>query len=201
MAEVAVEITTSSEQMTAPPWPTPSFPKITLNGNPLPSPANPGSDPSGVQLVVLNPAVDITTPESIITNEYFYLYDEGGGWSSTYQYTWNYVTQGILTSGNIDQQIVFLITFGWDQNAPPSSFPIEMMLELGAGPQLQKWVTNCDPGSMGGSWVSFPASYILVGTSAWGYGQGAEQYTDNAGATTLTTTLQNVEPPPTPPTS
>lgn len=188
--EVAVQIVASSEQINPPPWPNPNFPKITLNGNPLPQPQQPPSSPSGFQVVVFNPALDITTPAAILANKYVPLYDNNG-WSGTYGFMYDLVVSTVLAAGNVEQQTVFIASYGMDQNAPPNPVAIETMLGLGAGPQLQSWVLNCDPGSMGGSWVAYPVSYALVGSTSWGYGQGTEGYLDQAGPLTLNTTLQN----------
>src|SRR3712207_2803097 len=86
-------------------------PKITLNGNPLPQPKGPYSC-TGAQVVVLDPTQDITNPASIRSNAYLPVQNDGGSWMDTYGAMWGSVVQQILTSGNIDQQIVFVATYG-----------------------------------------------------------------------------------------
>jgi hypothetical protein len=191
---VALEITTTSETMNAPPWPTPNLPKITMNGNPFPQP-DPGSIPSGFQLVILDQTKDITSPSSILVNECHPLPAYDNAWETYYQYMYaNLVTQ-LLTTGDPQYQLVFAVSYGMDQNASPTNEAIEAFLSLGAGAQLQSWVLTADPGSGGGdSWVSIPMSYILVGTAGASYGEGSEifeDYSSDSGTTSLSVTLEN----------
>jgi hypothetical protein len=85
----------------------------------------------------------------------------------------------ILTSGDTGKQLVFVASYGMDNNMPPSNEAFEVLLDYGAGPELQYWATHCDTGGQVGnptSWVSFPTNYIFVGAEALSYGQGWENY-------------------------
>lgn len=166
-------------------------PKITMNGNPLPQPKGGGpSYNSGLQVVVIDPTMDITSPASIRTNQYIPVYQQDADWMSYYQYTWGAAVKQILTSGDPDQQLVILATFGFDANMPPTSEALAMMLALGSGPQLQTWETTVDVGSQSGQWVAFPANYILIGNPGYGYGEGTEAFQRAGQQTSVTTTAQ-----------
>jgi hypothetical protein len=65
---VALESTTSAQSMPTPPQ-SANPPKITMNGNPFPAPKVPNYG-SGVQVVVLDPTLDITSSASIRSNQY-----------------------------------------------------------------------------------------------------------------------------------
>lgn len=101
-------------------------------------------------------------------------------------------------SGNFEQQIVIVASFGLDANTPPTNDGMGFLLDYGAGPRLQYWETHVNVGSQvsnNTSWTSFPANYIFVGSSSWSYGQGAEIYERATSSSplqsTLTTTLTN----------
>jgi hypothetical protein len=185
--EVTVEISTSSQQMTWPNLPQPSFPTITLNGQPLPQPEWKPSEPSGFQVVVFDSTQDITQPASILSNQYFQLYAPNGLWADTYQYLYRGMVTAVLTSGNVEAQIVLVASYGLDVNMPPTNDALGLFLGLGAGPELQKWETSVDVGSEGG-FVGNPGNYILVGETQNGYGEGTEQW-DYPGTSPVETTV------------
>jgi hypothetical protein len=175
MPQATVEISTSSQSMDWPNLPQPQFPKITLNGEPLPQPKDAPDVPSGFQVVVFDSAKDPTDPASILSNEYLFLYAPNGLWGDTYQYLYAGVVRQVLCSGNIEQQTVLVASYGLDANMPPTSDALGLFLTLGSGPQLQQWETTVDVGSEG-SYVGDPANYILIGGSDLGYGEGTEVY-------------------------
>ncbi len=188
ISKVAVEITTTSQALGK--WqPSGTGPKITMNGSPFPQPkgGNPNF-PSGLQVVVIDPAMDITSPASIRTNQYTQLPNVNGSWMSYYQGMWNRLVSTIYTAGNISQQIVFVSTFGMDVNAAPNAEALELLLELGAGPQLQGWWLHVDVGSQGGGWVGQPGNYILIGQPQYSYAEGYEVFAK--GSSPITSTLQ-----------
>jgi hypothetical protein len=182
--------------------PAPQPPTITLDGNPLPAPGSGPSQPAGFQVVVLDPTQDITQPAAIVSNEYQPMIVEDDNWGSWYQFMYaNLVTQ-LLMSGNVQQQLVLVASFGIDQNAPPTNDACEAFLELGANGQLQGWINGAvDRGSQSGDYLcASPVNYILVGTAATSYGAGNEVYegtTENEVTTSLSVTVGNVGPPPT----
>lgn len=186
--DVAVSITTQS-QVTAVWQQSGTPPKITFNGNPFPTPSRPANFTTGFQVVVLDPAGNLTDPSSIRSNEYVMLYNDNGNWSSTYGWMYANVVKQILTSGNPDQQIVIVASFGLDANMPPTTDALELFLKLGAGSQLQTWETSVDTGSQSGDWVGFPANYVLIGMPQYGYGEATEQF-DNPGGNPVVTTVQ-----------
>jgi hypothetical protein len=178
-SEVTLQVSTTSQQIAK--WSAPAtVPKITMNGNPFPTPSHgiPGLS-SGWQLIVLDSTMDMTDPASVRVNQYFPLYaNDAGYWSQTYQWTYNAIGRFLLAAGNPETQFVILASYGWDNNAPPVSFMLQQLLSIGAGPLAQKWTMNSDAGSEVG-WVSFPCAYILVGGSAYEYGLGEEAYQAN----------------------
>ena len=193
--QVEVSITTQSQQINFP-WPPPpvAYPKITMNGQPFPTPPQGGNAPTGWQVVVLDQSKDITTPAAILANLYVNAFPQNGNsWMSTYQYMYSRTVRTLLTSGNPGNQILFLVSFGLDNNMPPTNDGFQRFIDYGAGAPLQQWATHCDTGSQVGnntSWTSFPASYILIGAESFSYGQGKEIYNFASGPTTLTATLQ-----------
>jgi hypothetical protein len=177
--------------------PKPALPVITMNGNPIPAPQPTGAL-TGWQLIIIDASKDYTNPGSILFNSYISLYGgQTNSWMNTYQYMYSRMCWDVFNSGNIDQQLLIVVSYGLDNNMPPTNDGYEMLLGAGAGEQLQYWQTHCDPGSQVGnvnSWVSFPANYILVGFSALTYNQGNELYQSGGqGPVTskLSVTLQN----------
>lgn len=194
--EVEFVITTSSQVINYP-WPqTPvQYPKITWNGTAFPTPGQGGNAPTGWQVVVLDQTKDMTTPASILYNQYVNAFPtpNTNSWMSTYHYMYSVMVRRLLQSGNPGSQLLIAASFGLDNNMPPTNDGFAAMLDYGAGPQLQQWSTHCDTGSQVGnntSWTSFPASYIMAGSNAMSYGQGYETYNFQAGTTSLTATFQ-----------
>jgi hypothetical protein len=196
-SQVQLQIATTSQVMYFNNLPKPNPPRITMNGVAIPSPAVPPQNPAGWQVVIIDQTKDITNPASIITNQYISLFaSNNNSWWNTYQYLYSSMLWNQLNSGNIQQQLIFLASFGLDNNMPPTNDAYNMMMDIGAGSQLQSWQTHCDIGSQVGnptSWISFPANYILVGYVANSYAQGSEIYQTGAGplTTTLNATLYN----------
>lgn len=200
--EVTIDITTQAQVMEFGNLPAPQTPTITLNGNPLPAPQAPWL-PSGYQVVVLDPAQDITQPSAVVTNEYELMIVEDDNWGSYYQYMYANILTQLLTSGNVQQQLVIVASFGLDANAPPTNDGCAAFLQLGADGQLQQWINGVDRGSQSGNYLcGNPANYILVGSTARSYGEGKETF-ETAGSgqnevtSTLSVTVGNGGPPPT----
>jgi hypothetical protein len=107
----------------------------------------------------------------------------------------------VLNAGNIDQQLLLLASFGLDLAVPPTNDGLQLLLTRGSGPGLQQWDLTPDVGSQGADWVGNPMSYILIGGSAYGYGDGTETFVYNNGDpanASLSVTMHN-NVPPTPP--
>jgi hypothetical protein len=186
--KVTVEITTTSQVMQTEPSGPGNPPKITLNGNPFPPPKPLYA--SGLQVAVLDPSKDITNPASIRSNQYWALPNQNGSWMNVYVYMWRNAMKQVLVSGDTGEQLIFLATYGMDANVPPPADALAFLLGLGAGPQLQHWETSVDVGSQSGSWVGFPANYILVGGPGYRYGEGTEAYQTSGQNKSVTTSLQ-----------
>ncbi|HEX8122204.1 MAG TPA: hypothetical protein VF549_13165 [Solirubrobacteraceae bacterium] len=189
--EVALQITTQSQVIQTPSQ-TMNPPKITLNGTAIAQPK--GSFCSGFQVVVIDPTLDITSPASIRSNNFLFLYNDNGNWMTYYSGMYNAMKRQILTSGNTSQQIVLIASFGMDVNAAPTPEALELLLDLGAGPQLQQWLTTVDIGSQSGDWVGFPGNYVLVGQPQYGFGEGTEAFqraSNSPVSTTVDATLTN----------
>jgi hypothetical protein len=200
ITKVELVITTTSQVMQFNNLPAAQPPKITMNGNPVGQIPQKPSNPTGWQILVLDPSKDITTPAAVLANRYISLYPASGSnfWMSTYQFMYTQMLRQSLLAGNYEQQILIVASYGLDANTPPTNDGLHLLLDYGAGPRLQYWETHVDVGSQvanGTSWTSFPANYVFVGSSALAYGQGAEVFdratTNNSVQSTLTTTLTN----------
>jgi hypothetical protein len=194
--QAAIQLVTMSQGMPA--WaPTGKAPIITMNGNAFADLGAPGS-PSGFQVVVIDSAGDLTDPANILLNTYIYCQQDNGQWGSLYQSMYSQMISAVLTAGNYEQQLLLIASFGLDADMTPTNDALEFLLDRGAGPGLQKWELTTDAGSMSTGWVGMPACYLLVGNSGYAYGQGAEAYAYNNGASleaSVSVTLQNNVPP------
>jgi hypothetical protein len=153
-----------------------TVPTITLNGNAIAAPGNKPYSPSGWQLVVLDSAVDLTTPAAVLSNFYAPIPEDGGSWGD-WEAVYDIMLKQVLTSGNLGMQIAIMATYGIDLNQPPTNSGLQMMFGFGAGAQLQSWITTAiDAGSEGGGWTQYPTDYILIGASALSYGNGTEVF-------------------------
>lgn len=199
MNTVDVSITTTSQVMQFNSLPPAQVPKITFNGQPVGQLPYTPSMPTGWQVLILDPTKDITTPAAVLGNTFLMLFPAQGSnfWASTYHFMYSGMLRERLISGNYEQQIFIAASFGLDANTPPTNDAMNLLLDYGAGAQLQKWETSVDIGSQvdnDNSWTSFPANYIFVGSSSLSYGAGAEIYelaSGNSVQTTLNTTLTN----------
>jgi hypothetical protein len=197
--QVEVSITTQSQKMLTNPLPDAIVPKITMNGTPIPAPAGKSPYPTGWQVVVIDAFKDMTDPASIISNKYVWITLNSGSWGSTYQNMYKGMVRQTLLSGNLQQQLVLIASYGLDNNMPPTNDGLELLMEYGGGAQLQQWELNCNPGSqIGGEkqLVGAPANYILIGRSSDSYGMGNEKFERGDPVTSnLTVTLRNPVPP------
>jgi hypothetical protein len=200
MRKVEVAITTTSQVMEFRNLPAAQPPQITMDGKPVAQIPQKPSGPTGWQVLILDPTKDITSPAAILANRYILLFPASGSnfWMSTYGSMYSGMIRQSLISGNYEQQILIVASFGLDANTSPTNDGMHLLLDYGAGPQLQYWETHVDVGSQvanGNSWTSFPANYIFVGSSSLSYGQGAEVFERASGGpsvkTTLNTTLTN----------
>lgn len=190
-----LEITTKSEVMhwstSTPHLPQGTPPTIKLDGKAIPPPEK-LYWPTGFQVLIFDATKPLSDPSALIANDVSYVRPNpvgGNSWMNTYTWMYSGMRATILNSGNIGQQVRVMVSFGLDNNTPPTPDMYELMLNSGAGSHLQNWETHCDAGSQVDnptSWVSYPASYILVGTSYWPYGDGFEKYLNKAGQISLT---------------
>lgn len=174
-AGVPLVITTSSRGIQySPNMGGAQLPSITLGGQAL-TPAQSPTWPTGFQMVLLDVRGSVG-PDDVRLNKYYPLYSSGDGSSWMQSYVWVYqrMLHDILVSGDPDNYLIMVASYGLDNNmAPPDAF-VRMLFSAGAGKTLQYWLTHCDIGSQagGGSWVAFPANYIFVGYSPSYYGLG-----------------------------
>ena len=187
--QVTFEVTTTSEiiqnwnQQASPP-------QITINGNALPAPSNQPYTASGWQVVVFDQTKDLTQPASILSNFYIVLQQDNGSWVGLYEAMYVQMARQLLTSGNVDTQLVIAATYGLDANVPPTTDALELLFPYGAGPQIQQWVIDAvDAGSEGGDWTGFPVNYVLIGASALNYGEGTEGYELSSGGQQIKTSV------------
>jgi hypothetical protein len=203
--EVTVAVSTSSQPVPGQgPFPNAQVPVITLNDVQIPQATGPtAEDPTGVQVVVINATGDLSDPSNIISNNLNIVWrDQNNGWYTTYRQMWDNVANQIYGSGDPQQQLVIVATYGMDLAMFPTPDAVELFLSLGAGVQLQNWINTPTPSESGG-WVDYPSDYVLIGQSALGYGQGTEEFDyvsgeENPVKTSLSVTLQNTPEPPTP---
>lgn len=177
-SQVTISISTQAQSMEFGKLPAPQPPTITLDGNALPAPSQESYWPTGFQVVVLDPAQDITQPSAIVSNEYQQMIVEDDNWGSYYQYMYRNLVQQVLTSGNVQTQLVLVASYGLDLNAPPTNEAIELFLGLGADGQVQQWIADAvDAGSQDGDYLcATPANYILAGNPGTPYGQANELF-------------------------
>jgi hypothetical protein len=136
----------------------------------------------------------MTQPSSIISNQYQIVGNQSGNWGESYRWMWDAVAQQIYSSGDLGQQIVFIATFGLDVLMTPTAASFELFLERGASKELQTW--GLLPYiSEGGWYIQYPANYVLIGNSGYGYGEGFDKfdYTPESVSveTMVTATLDN----------
>lgn len=201
-AQVTIAVSTSSQSIPHGNLPPAQVPKITLNDVAIPQAEGPTNQyPSGVQTVVMNLAGDLSDPANIISNDLNIIWEDGNGeWSDTYRYMWDNVASQIYGAGDPQQQLVIVSTYGMDLGEFPTPSIVEVLLSLGAGPQLQNWINTASPSESGG-WVDYPTDYVLIGSSSRGYGLGTEKFDfaggeENDVSTTLSVTLDNNPEPP-----
>lgn len=200
-AQVEISITTTSSQI--PNWqnlPAPDPPVITLNGTLLPDPSDsPPWQPVGTQVVVIDATKDYTDPASIISNVYQCVANMQGNWGESYRWMWDNVATQIMSSGDVQQQLVLIATFGLDVMMTPTAAPFELFLANGAGGQLQQWGLLPSP-SEGGEYIEFPASYCMIGMSGYEYGEATEEFAFSEQGqpvkSSITATLDNAPQPP-----
>jgi hypothetical protein len=192
---VNINITTSSKVINfSQPFPPAAVPTITIDGVAVPKPSQAPSTPTGYQVLVFDATKSLTDPLALIANQYACVYPSGStnSWMSTYQYCYDQIYTILLNAGNVDQQIRMIVSFGLDGNMPPTNNALALLLQTGGDGQLQYWEQHCNPGSQVGnasSWVAYPVSYILLGASGWGYGQGFETFLATAGAASLAVSM------------
>ncbi|HEX8682290.1 MAG TPA: hypothetical protein VF707_08260 [Ardenticatenaceae bacterium] len=165
---VPLVITTSSRMIQySPNMGGAQLPSITLGGQAL-TPSQTTTWPTGYQMVLLD-VEGIVGPEDVRLNKYYLLPSDpngGNSWWQTYVWVYQQMLHDILVSGNTDNYLLILASFGLDNNMAPTDAFLNMLFGAGAGKTTQYWLTHCDIGSQAGnatSWVSQPANYIFVG--------------------------------------
>lgn len=171
--QVEFQVTTYSQQIAE--WnQQPQVPQITINSKPFPNPGNKPYTASGWQLVVIDPAADLTQPSSVLSNLYFPIPMDGNAWGD-WEGTYEQIAEQLLLTGNPSQQIVIAASYGLDENLPPTYVLLQQLLNYGAGSQLQGWVNAAvDAGSESGYWTGTPNNYILIGASGLSFNGGEE---------------------------
>ncbi|HKV40840.1 MAG TPA: hypothetical protein VJX67_16630 [Blastocatellia bacterium] len=175
--------------------PKPQPPRIAIDGKVI-VPAQGPASPTGFQMVIMDATQNPSNPSAILLNRYITVFsasEDSNNWSSTYDGVYYRIRENVLTTGDINEQILILASFGLDRGMAPDPDALEMFLAYGAGAQLQLWETTADIGSQVGdptSWTTFPTNYILVGGSSLGYKQGTEVYaTSNQAPVNSTVTV------------
>ena len=171
-AGVPLVITTSSRMIQySPNMGGAQLPSITLGGQAL-TPSQSQTWPTGFQMVLLDVRGTVG-PDDVRLNKYYYLAaGDGGSWMQTYVWTYQRMLHDILVSGDPDNYLLILASYGLDNNMGPTDVFLRMLFSAGAGTTTQNWLTHSNPGSQagGGTWVAYPANYIFVGYSPSYYG-------------------------------
>jgi len=202
-SSIQINVATSSQEINwstqVPNLPPAIPPTIQVNGINI-QPSTPSISPTGFQLVIFDINQTIPTPASILVNQYLAVtaaqYGSPGdsSWASSYANVYSWLVNYLLLSGNPNDQLIILASFGLDANMAPDNDGLAALINNGAGSQVQYWLKNCDPGSQVGnatSWVSYPANYIYVGFGNSGYGAGNEIY-QSAGSSNSVKSSLNV---------
>jgi hypothetical protein len=200
-AQVTIEVTTQAQSMENGSWPPANPPQITLDGDPIPTASGPLNIPAGFQVVIFDPTVDITQPSAILSNEYQEMVlDNTDLWGNTYQYMYDHIIKQLITTGDPQEQLVVLASFGLDYNAPPTTELVELLEARGSGKALQQWILDSDTGSQGGDFLcGNPVDYVLIGNSEYSFGEGTEQLDGGTGQpvqTQVSFVYDNPQPPP-----
>ena len=183
---INVQITTSSQAMNFP-LPAGTPPVILINGQQVASPG-PMTFPTGYQMLIFDSTKELTDPTALIYNQYYFVYPDQNLWMDTYTVMYAQMCRDLLLNGNLQEQTRFFVSFGLDNNMGPDYNTMQVFFGSGADGLLQKWELNSDPGSQSGaagSWVVYPASYILAGGFGFNIGEANELYQPTAGNAVL----------------
>ena len=152
--------TTSSQAVTATSTPVP--PVITVNGSNVQPEGSP-EGPSGFQLLVYDTTQTIGTSSSILVNQWLPVYPNGTDWTATYGQVYVDLNNFLLLSGNPNNQLMVLVSYGLDRCMGPSFAAMQMLFNYGAGAQLQNWMSGLSVVPPSGGVVS-PGSGMPGGT-------------------------------------
>lgn len=191
-SQVTISITTSSAPIpNAQSWPAIQPPKITLNDQPIPPPDGNPYMPCGIQVVVINSTKDITDPANILSNQWQFLGYElpSYSWLDTYPRMWDGVASQMLSSGDPEQQVVLIGSFGLDVLSPPTAAALGQLMLRGGGTQLQQWGLAPWVSESGNAFIQYPANYALIGNTAYGFGEGTEKYDYTGESSPIETTI------------
>ena len=86
-------------------------PEIKMNGKALPAPAGGMKSPHGYLVVVIDAAMDMTDPGSIVANEYHYLPRVDGTWANHYEGMYRSMIHPVRGAGDPARQRVFIVSF------------------------------------------------------------------------------------------
>ncbi|MCU4748827.1 MULTISPECIES: MAC/perforin domain-containing protein [Streptomyces] len=128
----------------------------------------------GLQTLVLS-GTDPVSPGGVLHNKYYSLPDNS---LSGYQNMWHEISQDI--DGHSEQgNILILVTFGHDENWPPTDDGVRRLREAGSGDVLTYWINHSTPGSSAGSPGhpgKRPCVYAFIGVFGNRYGDCVEIY-------------------------
>ncbi|HEV2891046.1 MAG TPA: hypothetical protein VGX28_11795 [Frankiaceae bacterium] len=163
---------------TAVPWPAPAPqpPTVTLTSQcGALKPAGPPGSACGYQVVVLD-GDHLADGQAVVFDEYFTIPNERW-WVTTYSQTYDAIAAA-LGPYNEARYCAAVASFGLDTNMYPSLKAQQALGGFGAGPGLNTWLQNCDPGSEddSGTWTTGGA-YVMVGFGASTPGDAVEAFT------------------------
>ncbi|HEV2891045.1 MAG TPA: hypothetical protein VGX28_11790 [Frankiaceae bacterium] len=159
------------------PWPAPAAqpPTVTLTSQCAPlTPADPPGSACGFQVLVLD-GQHLGDDQAVVFDEYFTIPDQQG-WVTTYTPMYDDIA-GALGRYQLARYCLVVASFGLDPNMYPSSRAQKALVGFGAGPGLNAWLQDCDPGSEIGNldvWTQAGA-YVMVGFGESGFGDAVEK--------------------------
>jgi hypothetical protein len=181
---------TSSSEINWPYVTNPVTPTITLGQQLLPE--KPAATACGYQAIILDSA-KLNDPSAVLFNRYFTLANVHN-WMSSYTDMYNEMITEMKESGLVkDGNVLVLVSFGMDNNMPPTNQVFGFLESSGAGDGIVNWINHCDPGSQVGndySWIAYPVNYVLVGMFNSGPSTGIEYFDSTFSSSTINASLE-----------
>lgn len=173
---IRLTLSTISGQLLWPP-PAPQPPTVTLTSQSAPlQPAYLPGSACGYQVIVLD-GEHLADEQAVAFDAYFTV-PNTRYWFPAYIGMYDDIAAA-LQPYQSSRYCAALASFGLDSNMYPSPNALEALRGFGAGPGLDQWRENCDPGSEGNTsdtWTHGGA-YVMAGFGASSPGDAVEELT------------------------